>query len=324
MTVSVPTTPSPAIAGLIRRIDPTTLQLFVAVAEEGTLTRAAAREAIAPSAVSKRVNNLEQTLGVALFTRLPTGMALTPAGESLLHHARIMLLNVEKIAVELSEYAHGVRGYVRMMANLSSIVEFLPEDLAAFFSTHDLLRFDLQERPSAQVVRGVEDAAADIGICSADVDTRGLETFPYRRDRLVMVARTDHPLAERGSIHFADALDFDQIALHAASSIYLRSQIAAHQAGKGIRLRVHVPGFDAVCRMVQGGMGIGLMPDRAFDVLSEGMNLRSIPLLDNWAERELKVVVRDVGRLSTTSRLMFEHLRGAEQRHRSSRATRQG
>jgi DNA-binding transcriptional LysR family regulator len=304
----------PTSHGLVRRIDLMTLQLFIAVCEEGNLTRAATRQAIAPSAVSKRLNDLERTLGVTLFERLPTGMALSPAGESLLHHARAMLLNVEKIAIELSEYAHGVRGHVRMLANLSAIVEFLPEDLRRFFQAHNLLRFDLQERPSAGVVRGVEEGAADIGICSADVETRGLAAFPYRRDHLVIVARADHPLAELSATHFADTLEFDHIALHAASSIYLRSQYAANQAGKIMRLRVHVPGFDAVCRMVQAGIGIGLIPDRAFDVLSEGMNLRSIPLLDLWAERELKIVLRDPEGLSATSQLMFEHLSAAEQR----------
>jgi DNA-binding transcriptional LysR family regulator len=319
--MTVPDTHASAIASLIRRIDLTTLQLFVAVCEEGNLTRAAVRQAIAPSAASKRLNHLEHTLHVALFLRLSTGMALTPAGEALLHHARVMLLNVEKIAIELGEYALGIRGHVRLLANLSAIVGFLPEDLPAFFRAHELIRFDLQERPSSEVISGIEDGAADIGICSPYVETHALEIFPYRRDRLVIVARADHPLAEYDSIHFVDTLDFDHIALHAASSIYLRSQSMADQLGKAIRLRVHVPGFDAVCRMVQGGMGIGLIPDRAFDVLSEGMNLRSIPLLDPWAVRELKIVVRDVERLSNADRLMFEHLRGAEQRHVSSQVT---
>jgi DNA-binding transcriptional LysR family regulator len=302
----------PKIANLVQRIDLTTLHLFVVVCEEGNLTRAADRQGIAPSAVSKRLTSLEQTLRVALFVRHPTGMALTPAGELLLHHARLMLLNVEKIAVELSEYAQGVRGHVRMLANLSAIVEFLPEDLPSFCRAHDLLRFDLQEKPSAEVVRGIEDGVADIGICANIVETRGLETFPYRRDHLVIVVRADHPLAALSSIHFVDTLDFDHVGLFAASSIYLRSQQAANHAGKVIRLRVHVPGFDAVCRMVQGGMGIGLIPNRAFDVLSKGMNLRSIPLLDPWADRELTLVVRDAERLSTTSRLMFDHLRATE------------
>lgn len=296
-------------------MDLTTLQLFVAVCEEGNLTRASQREAIAPSAVSKRLHDLEALLQVALFERQPSGMVLTQAGESLLHHARVTLLNVEKIAVDMTDFAQGVRGHVRMLANLSSIVEFLPDDLPAFFRTNNLVRLDLQERPSAEVVRGIEEGVAELGICSAEVGTRGLVRHAYRNDRLVIVAPRDHPLAGSSEISFSDTLDYDHVGLFATSSIYLRSQIAAQQSGKALRLRVHVPGFDAVCRMVQAGMGVGLMPDRAFEVLSEGMKLRAIQLRDNWANRELTLVARDNAGLSAISRLMLDHLRRSPLQH---------
>ena len=297
---------------LLRRIDLTTLRLFVAICEERNLTRAAAREGIAASAVSKRMNDFELAFGVNLFTRMSKGMALTAAGEALLHHARVTLLNVEKIATELGEYSRGVSGHVRMLANLSAIVQFLPEDLSRFFETHQALRIDLQERPSGEVVRGIEEGLAEIGICSSEVETRGCETFHYRYDNLVLVTRDDHPLALQESLSFAETLDFDHVGLHAASSIYLRSQYAAAQAGKSIRLRIHVPGFDAVCRMVQANMGIGMIPDRAFDVVGAGMGLRAIRLRDKWARRQLKIVVRNPRALSGTGRLVFEHLRDAE------------
>jgi len=301
--------PAIAAAKVARRLDLTTLQLFIAVCEEGNLTRASQREAIAPSAVSKRLHDLEEVLQVALFERQPSGMVLTPAGESLLHHARVTLLNVEKIAIDMAEHAHGVRGHVRMLANLSSIVEFLPDDLPGFFRTHNLVRLDLQERPSAEVVRGVEEGAAELGICSADVGTRGLMRYAYRNDRLVIVVPQHHPLAGASQIAFSDTLDYDHVGLFATSSIYLRSQYAAQQIGKSLRLRVHVPGFDAVCRMVQAGMGVGLIPDRAFDVLSSGMTLSAVQLTDEWANRELMLVARDQAGLSATSRLMLDHLR---------------
>jgi DNA-binding transcriptional LysR family regulator len=259
------------------------------------------------------MNDFEQSFGVTLFKRLSKGMALTPAGEALLHHARVTLLNVEKIAVELSEYSHGVRGHVRMLANLSAIVEFLPEDLSAFFATHELLRVDLQERPSGQVISGIEEGAAEIGICSGAAETRSLEAFHYRYDHLVLVMRPEHPLAGRDALSFIDTLDFDHIGLHTASSIYLRAQYAATEAGKPMRLRINVPGFDAVCRMVQANMGIGLIPDRAFEVVGAGMGLRSVRLRDDWARRELKIVVRDQHQLSSTGRLVLDHLRAAEQ-----------
>jgi len=191
-------------------------------------------------------------------------------------------------------------------------VQYLPEDLSAFFAAHELLRVDLQERPSGQVVRGIEEGAAELGICSAEADSRALEVFHYRYDNLVAVMRPDHPLAGREKLLFIETLDFDHIGLHTASSIYLRSQYAATQAGKTMRLRINVPGFDAVCRMVQANMGLGLIPDRAFAVVGAGMGLRAIPLRDDWGRRELKIVVRDAANLSATGRLMLDYLRAVE------------
>jgi DNA-binding transcriptional LysR family regulator len=305
---------------LSRRVDLTTLRLFIAICEEQNLTRAANREGIAASAVSKRMNDFELAFGVTLFKRLSKGMALTPAGEALLHHARLTLLNVEKIAVELSEYSQGVRGHVRMLANLSAIVQFLPEDLSTFFAAHELLRVDLQECPSGKVISGIEEGAAEIGICSGAAETRSLEAFHYRYDHLVLVMRTDHPLAARDSLLFTDTLDYDHIGLHTASSIYLRAQLAAAEAGKPMRLRINVPGFDAVCRMVQANMGLGLIPDRAFEVVGAGMGLCAVRLRDDWARRELKIVVRDEEQLSGTGKLVLNHLRGAEQSDEAKRA----
>lgn len=112
---------------LIRRLDLVTLQLFVAVHEEGTLTRAASREAIAVSAASKRLVELKVVLGIALFSRTARGMTLTAAGETLLHHARRILIEVEKVGIEVGEHLQGLRGYVRMLANfanLSAIIHF--------------------------------------------------------------------------------------------------------------------------------------------------------------------------------------------------------
>ncbi|KQV87799.1 LysR family transcriptional regulator [Massilia sp. Root351] len=303
-----------AIINLLRKLDLTTLQLFLAVQEEGTLTRAAEREAIAVSAASKRLVDLEQAVGVALFSRKARGMELTPAGHTLLTHARRMLLSVEKMGVELAEHAQGVRGYVRMVANLSAIVEFLPEDLRAFLQQHGQVKLDLEERPSDSVVRGVEDSWADIGICSGDVDTRALHTELYRRDRLVLVMRADHALAQCGRVAFADTLDSDHVGLHVNSSINSRMHLAAREAGRALQVRIQVPGFDAVCRMAQVGMGLGVIPFEVFQAIGQPLGLVALELEDGWAQRELRIIVRDPHALSPVTQALLEHLRGAEAR----------
>jgi DNA-binding transcriptional LysR family regulator len=295
-------------ARAFNRINLTSLRLFLAVCEEGTLTKAASREAIAPSAVSKRLADLEQAFGVNLFDRLAKGMVLTPSGETLLHHAKRMVANAERIEIEMSEHALGVRGFIRMLSNLSGIIEFLPEDLQAFLVAHPSIKIDLEERPSTGVVQGVASGLAEIGICSDDVATEGLRRLPYRTDRLVVVMRSDNPLAGQADVAFRDTLEQDQIGLHAASSIYTRSLIEAGLAGMPLKLRIHVPGFDAVCRMAKAGMGIGIVPDQAFELLGRPMGLTAIPLADAWGARVLQIVIRDRP-LSPLAALLVEHLR---------------
>ncbi|WP_024667926.1 LysR family transcriptional regulator [Pseudomonas syringae] len=293
---------------LIRRLDLVTLQLFVAVHEEGTLTRAASREAIAVSAASKRLVELEVVLGIPLFSRTAKGMTLTAAGETLLHHARRMLTEVEKVGIELGEHLQGVRGYVRMLANLSAIIQFLPEDLHDFVLSHSQVKVDLEERPSDGVVQGIIDGVADVGICSMDSDAQGLLSVPYRCDQLIVAMRSDHPLANSKEVPFLQTLQYDQIGLHSASSINNLIHAAAKAIGEPLRLRIHVPGFDAVCRMVQANMGIGILPLKAFELFGRGLGLTAVHLSDEWSNRTLMLLVRERDSLSPVSRLLFDHL----------------
>ncbi|KHK65465.1 MULTISPECIES: LysR family transcriptional regulator [Pseudomonas] len=297
---------------LIRRLDLVTLQLFVAVHEEGTLTRAASREAIAVSAASKRLVELEVVLGIPLFSRTAKGMTLTAAGETLLHHARRMLTEVEKVGIEVGEHLQGLRGYVRMLANLSAIIQFLPEDLHDFVLNHSQVKVDLEERPSDGVVQGIIDGVADVGICSMDSDSQGLFSVPYRSDRLIVAMRNDHPLASFDEVAFLQTLKYDQIGLHSASSINNRIHAAAKALGEPLRLRIHVPGFDAVCRMVQANMGIGILPLKAFELFGRGLGLTAVHLSDEWSNRTLMLLVRERESLSPVSRLLFDHLQQSQ------------
>lgn len=293
-----------------RRIDLTSLQLFVAVCELGSIGRAAEREYIAASAVSKRLSDLEATLDTTLLYRHTRGVDLTPAGQSLLHHARSVLFSLEKMQGELSEYANGVRGHVRVHASISAVVQFLPEDLGRFAREHPQVKIDLEEHLSTQVLRSVQEGAADLGICNAAVLTPGhaLQTQPYRRDQLVLIVPRSHPLAGRQDIAFEDTLDEDHVGLDANSSIRLAMRDAAAARGRTLRLRIHVTGLDAMCRMIHNGLGVGVMPQRAFELMQGVGELECVRLTDAWAQRRIDLVARDFSTLPVTSRLLAQHL----------------
>jgi DNA-binding transcriptional LysR family regulator len=300
----------PSERSFARRIDLTSLQLFVAVCELGSIGRAAEREFIAASAVSKRLSDLEATLETPMLFRHTRGVDLTPAGESLLHHARSVLFSLEKMQGELSEYADGVRGHVRIHANISAIVQFLPEDLGSFIREHAEVKIDLEEHLSAEVVRAVQEGAADLGICHTGVLASGheLQTRPYREDELVLIVPRGHALAKKKAIDFQQSLDWDHVGLHATSSIYMAMRDAAAAVGRTIRLRIHVTGLDAMCRMIHNGLGVGVMPRRAFELMHGVGDLEGVALKDAWARRRIELVARDFSTLPVTARLLVEHL----------------
>jgi DNA-binding transcriptional LysR family regulator len=293
-----------------RRLDLTTLQLFVAVCERGSIGKAAEQEFMAPSAVSKRLSDLESTVGTALLMRHARGVTPTPAGQSLLHHARSVLFSLDKMQGELSEYADGVRGHVRVHANISASVQFLPEDLGQFIRAHDGIKIDLEEHLSTEVMRAVQEGAADLGICHTGAgDTPGtLQVRPYREDRLTLVMPLGHPLSTRESLSFSDSLDWDHVGLHANSSIYRAMHAAATASGRNIRLRIRVSGLDAMCRMIHNGLGIGLMPQRAFELMRGVGELTAVPLTDAWATRRIDLVARDFSSLPISARMLVDHL----------------
>ncbi|UJW81631.1 LysR substrate-binding domain-containing protein [Hydrogenophaga sp. SL48] len=293
-----------------RRLDLTSLQLFVAVCERGSIGKAAEQEFMATSAVSKRLSDLESAVGTPLLYRHARGASPTPAGQSLLHHARSMLFSLDKMQGELSEYADGVRGHVRVHANISAIVQFLPEDLGSFIRQHDAIKIDLEEHLSTEVLRAVHEGAADLGICHAGATSQpgGLQIRPYRQDQLALVVPSRHPLAEAKILSFADSLEWDHVGLHANSSIYLAMHAAAAEAGRGIRLRIRVTGLDAMCRMIHNGLGVGLMPRRAFELMHGVGELACIALSDEWANRRIELVARDFSSLPVSARLLVSHL----------------
>jgi DNA-binding transcriptional LysR family regulator len=188
----------------------------------------------------------------------------------------------------------------------------LPEDLGAFIRDHGGVKIDLEEHLSTEVVRAVREGAADLGICNASALTTAgaseLQSLPYRQDQLVLIVPAGHPLSGRGALPFEDSLDFDHVGLHANSSIYLAMHQAATQSGRAIKLRIHVTGLDAMCRMIHNGLGVGVMPRRAFELMHGVGDLDCVLLTDAWAHRQIDLVARDFTTLPVTARALVDHL----------------
>lgn len=288
--------------------DLTDLRLFLHVAEAGSITAGAERSGLALASASARVRGMEEQAGVPLLERGRRGVTPTPAGQALLHHARLVMGQVERMRGELGEYASGLKGRVRLLANTAAAAVHVPEILAAFLAANPNVDVDLDERPSPEVTRAVAAGEAELGIAAGHADFSGLEVLPFRTDRLVLVAPRDHKLASRARIAFAETLGSEFVGLTSDSA--LGGHLAGHaaRAGGRMRMRVRVRGPDAACRMVARGAGIAVVPEAAARQWDTQGALALLPLEDPWAERHLVVAVRRLDALPSHALRLAEHL----------------
>jgi len=291
-----------------RHFDPVTLRLFVAVCEERNIARAAEREAIVASAISKRIGAIEQELGVALIRRGRRGIEPTAAGEALLRHARDVLGAMERMYAELSEFARGVHGSVRVFASLSVMSEFLPDDVGAFLARNRSVRVSLEERVSSEIVRAVREGAADFGVCWDAGELGGLVTARYRVDHLCVALLPTHPLAKRKRLAFAETLPHEQIDILSGSMVQATLRREAAVANQTLRHRIQVSTFDAACRNVAAGLGIAVVPREAAETFARALALRLVPLTDAWAQRRFVICMRSRESLTAAARLLVDYL----------------
>ncbi len=292
------------------RFDLTDLSLFRHVVEAGSITRGAERAHLALAAASTRIRNMEEALGMPLLQRGRAGVTPTPAGRTLLQHARSILRQAERLHEDLGAYSGGLGGQIRVLSNTNALTEFLPEALSSFLAAHPHVSIDLEERLSDEIVGLIAEGVGDIGIVAGTVDAGSLETYPFRRDRFVLVVARDHPLARRTKVAFVDVLEHDFVGLDRASALQRFLASKALRIGKPLRLRVQLRSFDAVCRLVECRVGIGIVPETTARRVARMMAIAVVPLADPWAVRDLTICIRKLGELPLYARHLVEHLRG--------------
>lgn len=284
------------------------LQIFVAIAETGSIAGAAAREHLVASAVSKRLAELEEAMTVELVQRGARGVTLSPAGLALLAHARAVLNEAERLADGMAGFAAGERGLVRVAANHSAIVQFLPADLATYRAAQPDVRVELDECLSEAVANRVLEHAADVGVLAGLAEADELEVWPYRVDQLALLLPALHPLAVHASLPFAAALGEPLVGMTHQSDLSDRLARAAAEAGQTLKIQVRVGSFDAVCAMVAAGMGLAVTPAQAVGPFTQALGLAVVPLSDSWAHRQLYLCLRKNTPAQAPARRFISHL----------------
>lgn len=285
------------------------LRLFVYIAEENSLTKAANRIHISLPAASMRIKKLEQSIGIPLLSRTATGIALLPSGHAFLHHARQVLGQVELLRSDMQEYSEGIKGHVRILANTTAMTEFLPSVLSRFLALHPNVNIDLSEKPSSDIAAAVASGATDIGIVADSVRTEGLHTIPYKNDQLILVVSNEHRLAQKDSVQFEEVIDENFISLHEGSAIHGFLLDAAKHLNRQIKTRIELNGFESMCHMVAANVGIGMLPDSAARRYEKYIGIKRVALLDEWAKRRLVICVREMEALPHFTQELIEQLK---------------
>ncbi|WP_369991669.1 LysR substrate-binding domain-containing protein [Pseudomonas xanthosomatis] len=289
--------------------DITSLDLFIIVAQERNLTRAGRIKHMAVSAISKRISELELQIGSPLLLRNARGVELTPAGQSLLFYARQLKQTMAQLDSELSGYASGVKGHIRIHAITSALSQFLPQDVASFAALYPQIKFDIEERVGSAVVRAVADGRADLGIIATQTASEGLESLVYRHDELTVVVPGGHELTTRKSVAFKELLEHELVGPHLESSVHALLTAEAAKLGMTLKLRIRISSFDCMCRMVSNGLGIAVLPRSVVSQYQRSHKLKAVTLDEPWAQRTLSLVLRKYDTATPTLKTFIDHLR---------------
>ena len=289
-------------------LDPFSLRLFVSVVTQKSIAAAAERHHIAATAVSKRINDLESTLAVLLLRRTNRGVEPTDAGTALCSLAQGALNELERIPLLMNNFCSGGQGVVRVCASTSAMSQFLGDDLLEFIEANPGIQLQIGEDTSEGAVQMIRDNAMDIAVFTNSHDLEGLCTVNYRQDRLVFICPADHELTHQESWRFEQTLEYDYIGWFGGSAVNKQLNAAALMSRTPWKVRVRVSSYDATCKMVERGLGIGVLPESVARKRSELFNIELRRIEDDWAVRHFQVAYRTKEVLTPPVQLLLDHL----------------
>jgi DNA-binding transcriptional LysR family regulator len=173
---------------------------------------------------------------------------------------------------------------------------------------HQNIQIDLEERISPEVVRGIRDGVASIGICWDAAETGLLHTRTYRHDHLCVAVPKGHPLGALPAVRYTDTLDFEHVIMPVNSAVEVMLQREAGVLGKRLQHRVIVTNFEAALRVVRAGLAIALVPREVTPLYAEAYGLDILALQESWSRRRFILCHRGEDVLSPAAHLLLNHL----------------
>jgi len=286
-----------------------TLDLFLCASKYKSLVKAAKEKNLVVSAVSKRILDLEKSVGVNLFYRKKTGVELTPAGLEMQKHCTKIFNSINIMDESIKEYSLVSSGIVRVTANLSSITQFLPEDLATFSKKFPKIKINLKEKTSSEIISSVKESLSDIGIFSEHVEnTERLRIVDYKNDTLVLVVPEYHPLVSKLTVKIKDFIKFEMVGLEKGSSLQAMIDKQVQKQNLKIKKKLETVSFEGIRGMVEAGLGIAVLPIGAIKPYLKSSKLKTINIDENWAERSIKIAIKNDDSIGKAGALLLNHL----------------
>ena len=237
------------------------LRAFVAIAESGTFTAGALRVHVTQAAISMQIRPLETEIEAKVFVRAPRHVILTEAGEQLLRRARHILREHDAALDEIAELAGAERGRLRIgSASAMVLTEQLPSILKDLRKQHPAADIAVTSGTSEVLVDQILAGEVDVAFVSLPVDVRGIKTERLSEDQLVAIASPRHKLAKQRTIS-AYTLAGERLILgeRGGNTRRLIDQFFA-QAGVTLRVAMELSRQQAIKRMVEEDMGVGIVP----------------------------------------------------------------
>lgn len=278
---------------MFKGMDLSTLTTFIAAVEEKSLSKAAEREDRVVSAVSKRITELEKSLNRVLLYRHNRGVEPTPAGTLLYQRAKAIMRSLELTEAVISTFSTEGQVKIRLAANPSCVLQFLPRLMSKFLKDRDDLSIDLLEVHSFDIPRLTSNGTADIGIYHGSRPAPGVYSVPFTHDRVGLVVPIGHPLAQKKSLHLEEALDYDFLGYFPQHSLDRFLAYVGDSISRPPNVKLQVSNFETRCRMIREGLGIGIVPEQIAQNYLQSMGLVLLRLNDDWARRDFYLCMRD-------------------------------
>ncbi len=262
------------------------LRAFLAVADEGSIARAAQRLHLTASALSMLIGTLEGELGVRLFERTTRRMVLTDAGGELLPAIEQVFGHLDGAIANLREFSQRRSSRLRIAASPLLCATLLPHLMAGFRERFPAVQLTLRDLPVSEVARAVRAGEADLGVCTADVDTLDLQATVLYQDRLVLACQESHPLASRHEIRWRDLAGEHLALMQPGSGLRQLVERGLTEVGETVEPAFEVANVATAVGLVEAGLAVSVLPRYAL-MRTRAIGVHAVPLTDPVVERAI-------------------------------------